>query len=164
MATGRYASEGMAPPTVPRKVNLSPPQSSLDKAMAGTGQFTLIPDTGGTSHGEHDASVAKNKNSLTFLAEPGTMQVLAKHGVKFIAMEIRHEFQPLADKVANGEMDASQYAQAKADMYRAAGDEGGSSPSKRSVAEAAVIQAAAKYGIKILCVESQASSLKKPHA
>jgi len=138
---------------------LPPAQENLNRFMAHSGQFTILQDTANDGHGNNDG-YAKH-NALTFLAEPQTMQVLSRNGVTALAMEVRHEFQPLADGVASGKMTPEQFAQGIANMYHAAGDQPGSIPSQRNIEVAKVIQAASRNGIRVLCVENQAANLKE---
>lgn len=143
-------------------IRFSPPQAALDQQLKNTGQFVLMQDNGGTGHGSNDTGPENNPlNSLSFLANPQTGTVLAQNGFKNLAMEIRYEFQPLVDKVAAGEMTAGEYAQAKADMYRDAGDMIGAIPSTRSIEEAKVVKSMASAGIKVICAEGQAANLKE---
>lgn len=139
----------------------SPAQQALDQQLKGTAQFAILQDAGGTGHGKTDNGPEVSEfNSLTFLANPQTATVLAQNGFKNLAMEIRREFQPLADKVARGEMTPAQFAQGKADMYRAAGEVDASTPSARSVEEGKVIQNMGRAGIRVLCKENLSANLK----
>lgn len=143
-------------------VRYSPAHVAFAQQLKSAAQYTILQDTGGTSHSSNDTAIEKNKyNSLTFLADPQTAVVLKASGFKNLALEVRKEFQPLVDKVARGEMTPQQYAQGVADMYRAAGDVAGSTPSTRSVEFGKIVQSMAANGIRVHCVESQAAGLNE---
>lgn len=120
-----------------------------ERVDAKTAPFLLLGD------GDHG-----DPNIIGFLARDGVMPMLKEKGYENLFLEIRHEFQPLADKVAHGEMTPQEYAQAKSDMYKAAGYAQDAGPTQKSIAEAEVIQAAAAQGINVYCAESQAADLK----
>jgi len=135
------------------KVSKTPTEMSaavLGKAVAAGGQFTVLGDT---NHG--DPAMMK------FLASEAAMKELKGAGVKHMVLEVRHEYQPLADAVAAGKMSPQTYAQRKYEMARDAGDEGFTGPSQRDIVQAGMIQTAAKYGIKVHCAEKQAAGLKE---
>lgn len=124
--------------------------AALGRAVAAGGQFTVLGDT---NHGD--------MSMMRFLASEPAMKALKDAGVKHMVLEVRHEYQPLADAVAAGKMTPQTYAQRKFEMARDAGDTGFTGPSQRDVVQAGMIQAAAKYGIKVHCAEKQAAGLKE---
>ncbi|MDB5491155.1 MAG: hypothetical protein JWO78_1004 [Micavibrio sp.] len=106
-------------------VLLNPAQESLNKILtADKNQFVILGDTDHT-----------NKNIIGFLAKEQTMAVLAQNGIKNLALEVRKEFQPLADKVSKGELSPRDYAEEKSRMYARQGDNSLDAKSLKSVME-----------------------------
>lgn len=112
-------------------------------------QFTVL---GNTDHS--DARLA------AFLAREDTMEGLKAAGVRHLFLEIRHEFQGIADAVAAGKMTPEQYAAQKRALYAASGEELPAEFDVDAVVEAQIISVAGKQGIAVHCAERQAEGLK----
>lgn len=121
--------------------------AALGHVVSRAGQFTVISDTG---HG--------NMDLMEFMADDKTMAALARSGVKNLFLEVRPEFQGIADAAAAGKISPRQYATERLRIIEESGVKF-YAPKDRDTLEGAVMAAAGRHGIKVWCAERQAASL-----
>ncbi len=121
---------------------------ALGQVVTKAGQFTIISDTG---HG--------NMDLMEFMANDKTMKALQKNGIKNLFMEVRPEFQDIADQVAAGKITPEEYAEKRLKIIHDSGVKFYQTK-ERDALEGAVIAAAGRHGIKVWCAEQQTSSIR----